>query len=159
MERATPTGPPTEEQTRKVTDPWRGRTKQRGKNSRRLAASGRATASASAAPGRQENHQEEAEASPEGEEPKPKRQLADRRQSRAGGPGSRPTVKGAQWREPRTSQNPQLQRGPPGKRAPAAAGRKAEPPTEAQTLAGRKRVVYQRQPQNPSKGRGGNTEP
>ena len=39
---ATPTWPPTEEQTReKVTDPGRGRTKQRGKNSRWLAASGR----------------------------------------------------------------------------------------------------------------------
>ena len=119
---------------RKVTDPWRGRTKQRGKNSRWLAASGRGTASAPAAPGRQENYQEEAKASPEGEEPKPKRQPADRRQSRAGGLGSGPTVKGAQWREPRTSQNPQPHRGPPGKRAP---GSKAEPPTEAQTPAGR----------------------
>ena len=39
---ATPTGPPTEEQTgEKATDPGRGRTKQRGKNSRWLAASGR----------------------------------------------------------------------------------------------------------------------
>ena len=45
----------------KVTDPWRGRTKQRGKNSRLLAASGRVTASAPAAPGRQENRQEEAD--------------------------------------------------------------------------------------------------
>ena len=124
--------------TRKVTDPWRGRTKQRGKNSRRLAAAGRITASAPAAPGRQENRQAEAEASPEGEVSKPKRQPADRRQSRAGGPGSGPTARGAQWREPRTSQDPQLQWGPPGKRAPEAAGRKAEPPTEAQTPAGRK---------------------
>ena len=47
-------------------------------------------------------------------------------------------ARGAQWREPRTSQDPQLQWGPPGKRAPAAAGRKAEPPTEAQTPASRK---------------------
>ena len=83
---------------RKVTDPWRGRTKQRGKNSRRLAAAGRVTASAPAAPRRQENRQAEAEASPEGEVSKPKRQPADRRQSRAGGPGSGPTVRGAQWR-------------------------------------------------------------
>ena len=123
---------------RKVTDPWRGRTKQRGKNSHRLAAAGRVTASAPAAPGRQENRQAEAEASPEGEVSKLKRQPADRRQSRSGGPGSRPMARGAQWREPRTSQDLQLQWGPPGKRAPAAAGRKAEPPTEAQTPAGRK---------------------
>ena len=67
---------------RKVTDPRRGRTKQRGKNSRRLAAAGRITASAPAAPGCQENRQAEAEASPEGEVSKPKRQPADRRQSR-----------------------------------------------------------------------------
>ena len=92
----------------------------------------------SGSPGRQENRQSEAEASPEGEVSKPKRQPADRRQSRAGGPGSRPMARGAQWREPRTSQDPQLQWGPHGKRAPAAAGRKAEPPTEAQTPAGRK---------------------
>ena len=59
--------------TRKVTDPWRGRTKQRGKNSRRLAAAGRITASAPAAPGRQENRQAEAKASPEGEGSKPKK--------------------------------------------------------------------------------------
>ena len=84
-------------------------TKQRGKNSRRLAAAGRITASAPAAPGRHENRQAEAEASPEGEVSKPKRQPADRRQSRAGGPGSGPTARGAQWREPRTSQDPQLQ--------------------------------------------------
>ena len=132
---ATPTGPPTEEQTReKVTDPRRGRTKQRGKNSRWLAASGRVTASAPSATGRQENKQEEAEASPEGEVSKPKRQSADRRQSRAGGPGSGPTIRGAQWREPRTPQNLQPQRGTPGKRA---AERKAELPTEAPTPAGR----------------------
>ena len=109
---------------RKVTDPGRGRTKQRGKNSRRLAAAGRSTASAPAATGRQENLQAEAEASPKGEGSKPKKQPADRRQSRAGGPGSRPTARGAQWREPRTPQDPQLQWGPTGKRAPAAAGLK-----------------------------------
>ena len=81
----------------------------RGKNPRRLAAAGRITASAPAATGRQENRQAEAEASPEEEGSKPKKQPADRRQSRAGGPGSRPTVRGAQRREPRTSQDPQLQ--------------------------------------------------
>ena len=81
---------------------------------------------------------EEAEASPEGEFSKPKRQPADRSQSRVGEPGSRPIVRGAQWREPRIPQNPQPQRGTSGKRDPAAAGRKAEPPTEAPTTAGRK---------------------
>ena len=58
---------------RKVTDPWRGRTKQRGKNSRWPAAAGRITASAPAAPGRQENRQAEAKASPEGEVSKPQK--------------------------------------------------------------------------------------
>ena len=92
---------------RKETDPWRGRTKQRGKNSRRLAAAGRITASAPAATGRQENLQAEAKASPEGKGSKPKKkQPADRRQSRAGGPGSGPTAKGAQWREPRIPKDP-----------------------------------------------------
>ena len=153
----TPTGPPTEEQTReKVTDPGRGRTKQRGKNSRRLAASGRVTASAPAAPGRQENRQEEAEASPEGEVSMPKRQPADRSQSRVGEPGSRPMVRGAQWREPRIPQNPQPQRGTPGKRAPAA---KLSHRPRHQPQPAEKRVGYERQPQTPSKGRGGNTEP
>ena len=37
-----------------------------------------------------------------------------------------------------TPQNPQPQRGTPGKRAQAAAGRKAEQPTEVPTPAGRK---------------------
>ena len=120
-----------------MADPRRGRTKQRGKNSRRLAAAVRVTVSAPAAPGRQENRQAEAEASPEGEVSKHKRQPADRRQCRAGGPGSGPTVRGAQWRDPITSEDPQLQRGPPGKKAPAAAGRKEEPPTEALTPSGR----------------------
>ena len=84
-------------------------TKQRGKNSRRLAAAGRITASAPAATGHQENRQAEAEAPSEGEGTKPKKQPADRRQSRAGAPGSGPTARGAQWREPRTSQDPQRQ--------------------------------------------------
>ena len=46
-------------------------------------------------------------------------------------------VKGAQWRDPITYEDPQPQRGPPGKKAPAAAGRKEEPPTEALTPSGR----------------------
>ena len=97
----------------------------------------RATVSAPAAPGHQENRQAEAEASPEGEFSKHKRQPADRRQCRAGGPGSGPTVKGAQWRDPITFEDPQPQRGPLGKKVPAAAGRKEEPPTEALTPSGR----------------------
>ena len=120
-----------------MSDPRRGRTKQRGNNSRRLAAAVRATVSAPAASGRQENRQAEAEASPEGAVSKHKRQPADRRQCRAGGPGSGPTVKGAQWRDPITSEDPQFQRGPPGKKAPAAAGRKEELPTETLTPSGR----------------------
>ena len=120
-----------------MSDPRRGRTKQRGKNSRRLAAAVRVTVSPPAAPGSQENRQAEAEASPEGEVSNHKRQPADRSECRAGGPGSRPTVSGAQWRDPRTSLDPQLQRGQPGKKEPAAAGRKEEPPTEALTSTGR----------------------
>ena len=73
-----------------------GRTKQKGKNSRRLAAPVRITVSTPAAPGHQENRKAEAEASPEGEVSKHKRQPADRRECRAGGPGSRSTVSGAQ---------------------------------------------------------------
>ena len=70
----------------------------------------RITASAPAAAGRQENLRAEAEGSPEGEGSKPKKQPADRRQRRAGGPGSGPTTRGAQWRETRTPpQDPQLQ--------------------------------------------------
>ena len=68
---------------------------------------------------------------------KHKRQPADRSECRAGGPGSGPTVRGAQWRDPRTSYDLQLQRGPPGKKEPAAAGRKEEPPTKALTPTGR----------------------
>ena len=97
----------------------------------------RATVSAPAAPGRQENRQAEAEASPEGEFSKHKRQLADRRKCRAGGPGIVPIAMEAQWRDPITSEDTQPQRGPSGKKAPAAAGRKEEPPTEALTPSGR----------------------
>ena len=96
------------------------------------------TASAPAAPECQENQQSEAEATPEGEGSKPKSQSANRGQSRVGEPGSRPTARGAPWREPRIPQNPQLQRGTPGKRALAATGSKAELPTETLTPAGRK---------------------
>ena len=53
------------------------------------------TASTPAAPGCQENRPSEAEATPEGEGSQPKRQFADKGQSRLGEPGSRPTVRGA----------------------------------------------------------------
>ena len=43
----------------------------------------------------------------------------------------------AQWRDPITSEDTQHQREPPGKKAPAAAGRKEEPPIEALTPSGR----------------------
>ena len=89
--------------------PLKGKDQAEREEPRRLAAAGRITASAPAAIGRQENRQAEAEASPEGEGCKPKKQPADRRKSRAGGPGSGPTARGAQWREPRTSHDPQLQ--------------------------------------------------
>ena len=91
----------------------------------------------------------------------PKKKPADRRQSRAGGPGSGPTARGAQWREPRTSLDPQLQWGPPGKRAPAAAelqgaSRATDRGTKPQSAESR--AGYPRQPQTHSKGRGGNTK-
>ena len=75
-----------------------------------------------------------------------KKQPADRRQSRAGGPGSGPTARGAPWREPRTSHDPQLQRGSPGKRAPAAAGRKSSHRPRYKTPAGRSRTGHPGQP-------------
>ena len=56
------------------------------------------TGSAPVAPGCQENRPSEAEATPE-EGSKPKRQSADRGQSRYTEPGSRPTARGAQRRE------------------------------------------------------------
>ena len=64
------------------------------------------TASAPAPPGCQENRPAEAEATPEGEGSKPKRQSADRGQSRLGEPGGRPTARGAQRREPRNPPKP-----------------------------------------------------
>ena len=92
------------------------------------------------------------------------KQPADRRQSREGGPGSRPTARGAQGRELRTPEDPQLQGGPSGKRAPAAAGRKPSHQPRYKTQAGRRRAGHPRQPQtaaraaeatrNPNKGQG-----
>ena len=64
------------------------------------------TASTPAAPGCQENRPAEAEATPEGEGSKPKRQSADRGKSRLGEPGSRPTARGTQRREPRNPPKP-----------------------------------------------------
>ena len=93
----------------------------------------RETVSAQAATGCKENLQAEAEAQSEGDIYKHKRQPADRTKCSAGGLGSEPTVMEEQWRDPRTPEDTQPQRGPPGKNAPAAAGRKEEPPTEALT--------------------------
>ena len=115
-------GPKLRNKTREVSDPRRGRTKERGKNSHRLAAAVRAIVSAPAATGRQENLQAEAEAQPEGENTKHKRQPADRRKCRAGGQGSVPTGREEKRRDPRTPEDQQPHLGPPGKEAPAAAG-------------------------------------
>ena len=93
----------------------------------------RATVSAPAATGRKENLQAEAEAYPEGDNSKHKRQTANRRKGSAGGLVSVPMVREEQWRDPITPEDTQPQRGPPGKNAPAAAGREEEPPTEALT--------------------------
>ena len=59
------------------------------------------------------------------------RQPANRRKCSSGGPGTGPTVREEQWRDSTTPEDSQPQRGPPGKNAPAAAGREEEPPTEA----------------------------
>ena len=105
----------------------------------------RATVREPAATGRKEKHQAAAEAQPEGDISKHKRQPADRRKCSAGGLGSVPTAREEQWRDPntareeqwrdpntareeqwrdpKTSEDTQPQRGPPGKNAQAAAGR------------------------------------
>ena len=59
------------------------------------------------------------------------------RKCSAGGLVSKSTIREVQWRDPITSEDTQPQRGQPGKKAPAAAGRKEEPPTEALTPSGR----------------------
>ena len=144
---------------RKVTDPRRGRTKQRGKNPRRLTTAGRITASAPAATGCRENRQAEAEASPEGEGSKPQKQPADRRKSRAGGPGSGPTARehnGENQEPPKTrsySEDHPVRVRQHLQGASRATNRGTKPqPAES-------RAGYPRQPQTHSKVRGGNTEP
>ena len=144
---------------RKVTDPWRGRTKQRGKNSRWLAASGRIRASAPAAPGSQENRQEEAEASPEGEVSNLKDNPltggragqvdleADLRSGEHNGENKEP---------PKTRS---LREDHPERGHQRLQGAKLSHRTRHQPQPAEMRVGYQRQPQTPSKGRGGNTEP
>ena len=96
-----------------------------------------ATVRAPAAPERLENCQAKAEAKPEGEFSKHKKQPADRRKYSAGGHVSISTVREAQWRDPITSEDTQPQRGQAGKKAPVTAGRKEEPPTEALTPSSR----------------------
>ena len=146
---------------RKVTDPRRGRTKQRGKNPRRLAAAGRSTASAPAAPGCQENRQAEAEASPEGEVSKPKTQPADRRQSRAEQvdleADLRPGEHNGENQEPPKTHSfseDHPERGRQRLQGAKLSHRPRHKPQPAERRAG-----YQRQPQTRNKGRGGNTEP
>ena len=94
------------------------------------------TASAPAAPGCQENRPSEAEATPEGEGSKPKRQSADRGQSRLCEPGSRPTARGAQRRERYKRQQ----------------GAKLSNRPRHQPQPAEKRVGYERPPQTPNKG-------
>ena len=94
-------------------------------------------ATVSAVTGRKEKYQAAAEAEPEGDISKHKRQPADKRKCSAGGQVSLSTVREAQWRDPISSEDTQPQRGPPGKKESAAAGRKEEPPTEARTPSGR----------------------
>ena len=110
------------------------------------------TASAPAAPGCQENRPAEAEATPEGEGSKPKRQSADRGQSRLGEPGSRPTARGAQRREPRNLPKPTA-----SERYTRKEGTKLSNRPRYQPQPAEKRVGYERPPQTSSKGRGGNT--
>ena len=144
-----------------MTDPRRGRTKQKGKNSRRHAVAGRTTASAPAAPGRQENRQAEAKASPEGEVSKPKRQPADRRQSRAEQVDLEADLRsgehnGENQEPPKTRSFSEVhpERGRQRLQGAKLSHRLRHKPQPAESRAG-----YQRQPQTHSKGRGGNTEP
>ena len=116
------------------------------------------TASAPAAPGCQENRPAEAEATPEGEGSKPKRQSADRGQSRLGEPGSRPTARGAQRREPRKPPKTHSHREVhPERGHRRLQGAKLSNRPRYQPQPAEKRVGYERPPQTSSKGRGGNT--
>ena len=83
----------------------------------------RATVSAAAATGREENPEAEGEAYPEGYRAKHKRQPADGIKCKAGGRVTVPSVREEQRRDPRTPEDTLPQRGPTGKNAPAAAGR------------------------------------
>ena len=97
----------------------------------------RATVSASAATGRDENPQAEGEAHPGGDRAKHKRQPADGIKSKAGGLVTVLSVREEQRRDPRTPEDSLPQRGPPGKNVPVPAVRYEEPPTEALTPSGR----------------------
>ena len=126
---------------KKVTDPGRGRTKQRGKNSHWLAATGREQQAHRQPQGARRTDSQEAEATPEGEGSKPKRQSADRGQSRLGEPGSRPTARGAQRREGHPERGHKQQQGAKLSNRPRHQPQPAE-----------KRVGYERPPQTPNKG-------
>ena len=92
--------------------------------------------------------------------PSPKKQPADRRQSRAGGPGSGPTARGTQGREPRTPPKTRSfsedhpVRGRQRLQGASRATYRGTKPQPAESRAG-----HPRQPQTRNKGRGGNTEP
>ena len=83
----------------------------------------RATVSAPAATGPEENPQAEGEAHPEGYRAKHKRQPADGIKCKAGGLVTVPTVREEQRRDPRTPEDMLPQRGPLGKNVLAAEGR------------------------------------
>ena len=98
------------------------------------------TASAPAAPGCQENRPAEAEATPEGEGSKPKRQSADRGQSRLGEPWRQTHGQGST--KERTKKPPKthsLREVHPERGHKRLQGRKAEQPTEVPTPSRQKR--------------------
>ena len=100
------------------------------------------TARAPAAPGCQENRPSEAEATPEGEGSKPKRQSADRGQSRLGEPGSKTYGQGCtKEREGHPERGHKRQQGAKLSNRPRHQPQPAE-----------KRVGNERPPQTPNKG-------
>ena len=98
------------------------------------------------------------------------RSLTRRRRLQAQKPTCRQEAEQSRWTWKRTygqgstmertkiSHDPQLQWGPPGKRAPAAAGSKSSHRPRYKTPASRSRAGHPRQPQTLSKGCGGNPE-
>ena len=136
---ATPTGPPTEEQTRERWQTPKGEGPSR---------EGRTLADSQPQGGSKQAHRQPQVAKrivrqrpkPHRKEkaPSPKNNLLTGGRAEQVDPEASLRPWGAQWREPRTSQDPQLQWGPPGKRAPAAAGRKPSHRPRYKTPVGRK---------------------